>query len=40
MIIAGMGLAALAAALHVYIFVLESIVWTGRTARRTFGVAA
>jgi putative membrane protein len=37
MIIAGLVLAALAAAIHVYIFVLESIAWSGPAARRTFG---
>ncbi len=38
MIIAGLVLAGLAALLHVYIFYLESIVWTGAKARATFGV--
>lgn len=37
MIIAGSVLAALGAAIHVYIFYLESIAWTGAAARRTFG---
>lgn len=37
MIIAGLVFAALAAAVHVYIFVLESIAWEGAAARRTFG---
>jgi len=32
-------LAALASALHVYIFYMESIAWTGPAARRTFGPA-
>jgi len=32
-------LAALAAALHVYIFWMESLAWTGPAARRTFGPA-
>ena len=38
MIVAGLVFAALAALLHVYIFYLESIVWTGAKARATFGV--
>lgn len=38
MIILGLVFAALAAAIHVYIFVLESLVWTGDAARRTFGL--
>lgn len=38
MIITGSVLAALAAALHVYIFFLESIAWTGPRARKTFGL--
>lgn len=37
MIVAALVLGALAALLHVYIFVLESIGWTGPRARRTFG---
>lgn len=37
MIIAGLVFAALAAAIHVYIFFLESIAWAGPAARRTFG---
>lgn len=37
MIIAGLIFAGLAAALHVYIFVLESIIWTSPRARATFG---
>ncbi len=40
MIIAGLVLAALAALLHVYIFYLESVVWTGTKARATFGTTA
>ncbi|WP_062202763.1 DUF1304 domain-containing protein [Demequina salsinemoris] len=32
--------AALAALLHVYIFVLESIAWTGPRARKVFGMAS
>lgn len=38
MIIIGLVLASLAALLHVYIFYLESIAWTGATARKTFGI--
>ena len=37
MIIAGLVLAAVAAAIHVYIFFLESIAWTGKAAQKTFG---
>ena len=37
MITAGLILAALAAALHVYIFVLESLTWTSPRTRATFG---
>lgn len=37
MIVAGLLLAALAAALHVFIFALESFGWTGARARATFG---
>ena len=37
MIVIGLVLAALAAALHVYIFVLESLLWTTPRARSTFG---
>ena len=38
MIIVGLVFAGLAAAVHVYIFWLESIAWTGARARRTFGM--
>jgi putative membrane protein len=38
MLIAGLVLAALAALLHVYIFWLESIGWTGARARAAFGL--
>ncbi|MCM6762730.1 DUF1304 domain-containing protein [Rathayibacter sp. ZW T2_19] len=38
MIVTGLVLAALAAALHVYIFVLESLLWTTPRARATFGI--
>ena len=37
MIVAGLVLAALAAALHVYIFVLEAFLWTAPQGRKTFG---
>lgn len=40
MIIVGLVFAALAALLHVYIFWLESVAWTGERARRTFGMTA
>jgi putative membrane protein len=39
-IVLGLVLAALAAALHVYIFVLESVLWTTPRARSTFGTTA
>ena len=38
MLIASAVLAAMAGALHVYIFVLESIRWTYPATMRTFGV--
>lgn len=37
MIVAGLVLAGLAALIHVYIFYLESIVWTSDRARAVFG---
>ncbi|WP_323987759.1 DUF1304 domain-containing protein [Microbacterium plantarum] len=37
MIIVGLALAGLAALIHVFIFYLESIVWTSERARKTFG---
>ena len=37
MVVIGLVLAALAALLHVYIFVLESLLWTTPRARSTFG---
>lgn len=40
MIVAALVLAGLAALLHVFIFYLESIAWTGRRARATFGTTA
>jgi putative membrane protein len=39
-IVIGLVLAALAALLHVYIFVLESLLWTTPRARSTFGTTA
>lgn len=38
MVIAGLVLAAVAGLLHVFIFYLESIAWTGERARATFGI--
>ncbi|KAB1656303.1 DUF1304 domain-containing protein [Pseudoclavibacter chungangensis] len=40
MLIAGLVLAGLAALVHVYIFVLESLAWAGPRARATFGHTA
>ncbi len=40
MLIAALILAALAALLHVYIFVMESVTWTSRKTRATFGLSA
>ena len=37
MITAGLVFAALAAALHVYIFVMESLLWTAPRTRAVFG---
>lgn len=34
----GLIFAALAALIHVYIFYLESVAWTGPAARKTFGL--
>lgn len=39
MIIAALVLAALAAALHVYIFYMESFAWTTPRVRATFGTS-
>jgi len=39
-LIAGLVLAALAALLHLFIFYLESMAWTGEQARTTFGISA
>lgn len=38
--ILGLTLAALAAAFHVFIFVLESVRWTEPATRRIFGIAS
>lgn len=38
MLIAGTVFAALAAAIHVYIWVLESVLWTKPSTMRTFGI--
>ncbi|MGV0624653.1 DUF1304 domain-containing protein [Mycolicibacter minnesotensis] len=38
--IAGLTFAALAAVLHVYIFVLESFLWTSPRTRAVFGITA
>lgn len=40
MLIAGLVFAALAAVLHVYIFVMESLTWTSPRTRATFGTTA
>lgn len=40
MIVAGLIFAGLAALIHVYIFVLESIIWTTPRARKTFGMSS
>ncbi|SCX37799.1 putative membrane protein [Klenkia marina] len=37
MVVAGLVLVGVAAAIHLYIFVLESLAWTGEKARATFG---
>lgn len=39
MLVAGLVLAALAAAVHGYVFVLESVAWEGARARRIFGLS-
>ncbi|MDM7892665.1 DUF1304 domain-containing protein [Curtobacterium caseinilyticum] len=39
MTVVALVLAALAALLHVYIFVLESVLWTTARARNTFGTS-
>lgn len=38
MLVVGLVLCSLAALVHVYVFVLESLVWTGPRARATFGI--
>ena len=40
MLIAGLVFAGLAALLHVYIFVMESLTWTSPRTRATFGTTA
>lgn len=40
MLVAGLILAAAAAAFHVFIFILESVRWTDPGTRRIFGVAS
>lgn len=39
MFVAAMILAGIAALLHVYIFVMESLTWTSRKTRATFGLS-
>ncbi|MBA4609350.1 DUF1304 domain-containing protein [Aeromicrobium sp. Marseille-Q0843] len=39
MVVAGVILAGLAALLHVYIFVMESVTWTSAGTRATFGMS-
>ncbi|MEW2480499.1 DUF1304 domain-containing protein [Mycobacterium sp. NPDC049093] len=39
MVIAGLVFAALAAVLHIYIFVMESLTWTSPRTRATFGIS-
>jgi putative membrane protein len=38
MTVVGLVLVALAAAIHVYVFVLESLTWTAPSTRATFGI--
>lgn len=40
MLIAALILAGLAALVHIYIFVLESLRWTAPATRKTFGITA
>lgn len=40
MLTAGLVVASLAALLHVYIFVMESLTWTSPRTRATFGLSA
>ena len=39
MVVVGCALAGIAAAIHVYIFALESLMWTSLRTRATFGIA-
>ena len=39
MVVVGLVLAAVAAMVHIFIFYLESIVWTSERARSTFGTS-
>ena len=39
MVVAGLVLAAVAAIVHIFIFYLESVAWTGARARSTFGTS-
>jgi putative membrane protein len=39
MVYAGLFFAALAALLHIYIFVMESLTWTSPRTRATFGIS-
>ncbi|MEA5454728.1 DUF1304 domain-containing protein [Sinomonas sp. JGH33] len=39
MLVVGLVLAAVAALIHVYIFALESVLWTGQRARSVFGLS-
>ncbi|TQK19875.1 putative membrane protein [Microbacterium sp. SLBN-154] len=38
MVVVGLVFAAIAALIHVYIFVLESLTWTSTRTRKTFGI--
>ncbi|TQL68626.1 putative membrane protein [Nocardioides albertanoniae] len=40
MVVVGLVLAAVAALLHVYIFVMESLTWTSEKTRAVFGTSA
>lgn len=40
MLVAALIVAALAALLHIYIFVMESVTWTSPRTRATFGMSA
>lgn len=39
LVYAGLGFAGLAALLHVYIWVMESLTWTSASTRATFGIS-